>query len=69
MLVFTWGGTSSPRSAAFRATSPAATMTAGLLVFVHEVIAAITTEPWVSVVARPFVPTLAERPSSDSASP
>jgi hypothetical protein len=34
-----------PRSTAFFASSPAPTMTAGLDVFVHDVIAAITTTP------------------------
>ncbi len=35
-----------PRSTAFFASNPAPTMTAGFEVFVHDVIAAITTEPW-----------------------
>ena len=43
--VFTVGATGSPRATAFRASSPAPTMTVGLEVFVHEVIAAIATEP------------------------
>ena len=37
-----------PRSTAFFARSPAATMTAGLEVFAQLVIAAITTPPWPS---------------------
>jgi len=44
-LVFTHGLTLSPRSPAFFATSPAATMAAGLEVLVQLVIAAITTAP------------------------
>ena len=43
--VFTHGLTSSPRSTALRAKSPAATITEGLEVFVQLVIAAITTRP------------------------
>src|SRR5680860_1597468 len=43
--VFTHGLTSSPRSTAFRASSAAAIITAGLEVFVQLVIAAITTWP------------------------
>ena len=41
--VFTHGGTVSPRSTAFFASSPAPIITDGLDVFVHDVIAAITT--------------------------
>src|SRR5688572_9930002 len=44
----THGLTSSPFSTALRASRPAAIMTDGLDVLVHEVMAAITTEPWVS---------------------
>ena len=44
--VFTHGFTVMPFSTAFFATRPAPSMTAGLDVFVHEVIAAITTSPW-----------------------
>ena len=43
--VLTVGATRSPRATAFRASSPAPTMTVGLEVFVHDVIAAIATEP------------------------
>ncbi len=43
--VLTPGPTRSPRATAFRASSPAPTITVGLEVFVQEVIAAITTEP------------------------
>ncbi len=50
--VFTHGFVVRPRSTAFRATRPAATITDGLLVFVQLVMAAITTDPvrmrWVS---------------------
>src|SRR5438270_6065830 len=41
--VFTHGFTDNPLATALRASSPAPTMTLGLDVFVHEVIAAITT--------------------------
>ena len=47
-LVFTQGGVLSPRSTAFLASKPAATITSGLEVFVQLVIAAITTEPFES---------------------
>jgi hypothetical protein len=47
-VVFTHGLRSSPRSTALRASSAAPSMTDGLDVFVHEVIAAITTAPWSS---------------------
>jgi len=43
--VLTWGGIVRPRSTAFRARRPAAIITDGFEVFVHEVMAAITTEP------------------------
>ena len=42
---FTQGFRFSPRSTAFFASSPAAIITDGFDVFVHDVIAAITTEP------------------------
>src|SRR4029079_10936719 len=45
-LDFTQGFRSRPRSTAFFARRPAATMTEGFEVFVQEVIAAITTAPW-----------------------
>src|SRR3989338_448837 len=45
-LVFTQGLTVRPFCTAFLASRPAATMTEGLEVLVHEVIAAMTTEPW-----------------------
>src|SRR3954465_11504780 len=51
--VFTHGLTSSPRSTAFLASRPAPSITDGLDVFVHDVIAAITTWPWSSVVSGP----------------
>src|SRR4051794_28608324 len=47
-VVFTQGLRVRPRSTAFFATSAAAIITEGLDVFVHEVIAAITTAPWSS---------------------
>src|SRR5215472_5525992 len=45
-VVFTHGLRSRPASTAFFASSAAPTITDGLDVLVHEVIAAITTEPW-----------------------
>ena len=39
---------------ALRASSPAASMTEGFDVLVHEVIAAIVTAPWSSVYELPF---------------
>jgi hypothetical protein len=47
--VFTQGFTLSPRSTACLATRPAAIITAGFDVFVHEVIAATVTAPSKSV--------------------
>jgi len=47
-LVFTQGFVRSPLSAAFLATSPAATITDGLEVLVQDVMAAITTDPFFS---------------------
>ncbi len=44
-LVFTQGRVRSPRSTALRASNPAAIITDGFEVFVHEVIAAMTTAP------------------------
>jgi hypothetical protein len=43
--VLTVGPTRRPRATAFRASSPAPTITVGLDVFVHDVIAAMATEP------------------------
>src|SRR3954464_15296540 len=51
--VLTAGPTRRPRATAFRASSPAPTITVGLDVFVHEVIAAIATEPVAMVTAWP----------------
>jgi len=51
--VFTHGLLLSPASTAFFASSPAPTITQGLEVFVHEVIAAITTCPLSIVAAFP----------------
>ena len=48
-LVLMYGLTLRPRSNAFFASKPAANITDGLLVFVHEVMAAMTTEPWPNV--------------------
>ena len=45
-VVLTHGLRDRPRSTAFLASSAAPTITDGLDVFVHEVIAAITTAPW-----------------------
>src|SRR5216683_4495040 len=52
-VVFTHGLRSRPASTALRASSAAPTITDGLEVLVHEVIAAITTEPWSTVVLVP----------------
>ena len=46
----------SPFATAFRATSPAATITLGLLVLVQLVMAAITTDPWWIVEVWPLLP-------------
>src|SRR5690349_15822222 len=76
-LVFTHGFTANPRAAAFRAKRPAAIITDGFDVFVQLVIAAITTEPWVSGnvprsvvtdVDAPQRPGAGAPPSSDHAS-
>src|SRR3984957_3268447 len=45
-VVLTQGLRSSPASTALRATRAAPIMTDGLEVLVHEVMAAMTTEPW-----------------------
>ena len=47
-VIFAHGLLWSPRSAAFLATSPAASMTLGFDVFVQLVIAAMTIKPWSS---------------------
>src|SRR5262249_4642857 len=52
-VVFTHGLRSSPASTALRASSAAPTITDGLEVLVHEVMAAITTEPWSTAVLVP----------------
>src|SRR5215469_3625405 len=52
-VVFTHGLRSRPASTALRASSAAPTITDGLEVLVHEVIAAITTEPWSTAVLVP----------------
>ena len=69
MLVFTNGLGLSPRARAFRATSPAPTITEGFEVLVHEVIAAITTAPWPMVDRSPLVPTSAVAPIAESERP
>src|SRR5271166_4552531 len=51
--VFTQGLRLRPFSTAFLASSAAPTITEGLEVFVQEVIAAITTEPWSTLVSVP----------------
>src|SRR4051794_16631734 len=51
--VFTHGLRLRPRSTALRATRPAASITEGLEVFVHDVMAAIVTEPWSSTTSSP----------------
>src|SRR5262245_43440341 len=61
-LVFTCPGTVRPRSAAFFATRPAAIITVGFEVFVHDVMAAITTEPCASFELPPLTPTVADLP-------
>src|SRR5215467_14971477 len=52
-VVFTHGLRSRPASTALRASSAAPTITDGLEVLVHEVMAAITTEPWSTAVLVP----------------
>src|SRR5258708_21258969 len=52
-VVFTHGLRLSPALTALRASSAAPTMTNGFDVLVHEVIAAITTEPWSTLVSVP----------------
>src|SRR6476646_3841617 len=52
-VVFTHGLRASPASTAFLASSAAPTITDGLDVFVQDVIAAITTEPWSIVTSVP----------------
>ena len=52
-VVLTQGLRSRPASTAFLASSAAPTMTDGLEVLVHEVMAAMTTEPWSTSVSVP----------------
>ena len=52
-VVFTQGLVASPASTAFLASSAAPTMTDGFEVLVHDVMAAITTEPWSTEVCLP----------------
>ena len=65
--VFTHGLTVRPRSTAFLASRPAPIITDGLEVFVHEVIAAITTWPWSSSVSVPSASVTCEGASTRSA--
>ncbi len=58
----TYGATSRPSSTAFFASSPAATITDGLEVFVQLVIAAMTTQPFSSVLAGFAATAVAARP-------
>ena len=51
--VFTVGPTRSPRATALRARRPAPTMTVGFDVLVHEVMAAMATDPWRRTAAVP----------------
>ena len=53
--VLTVGPTRRPRATAFRASKPAPTMTVGLEVLVHEVMAAMATEPWRTIAAVPSI--------------
>ena len=64
--VFTHLGTVSPRSTARWATRPAATMTDGFEVFVHDVMAAMSTEPERSESVVPFSWTVADRSSASA---
>src|SRR6476469_4187163 len=55
--VFTHGWLISPRAAALRASSPAPSMTDGLEVLVHDVMAAMTTWPWSTLNVSPSIVT------------
>src|SRR5204862_5737741 len=66
-LVLTHGLRTRPRSTAFFASSPAPTITCGFDVFVHEVIAAITTAPWESSNSSPSNDTRTARVAGGSA--
>ena len=52
-LVLTQGWLRRPRSTAFLASRPAATITDGLEVLVHEVMAAMATAPWSTMCSSP----------------
>jgi len=52
--VLIYGKTFNPFSTAFLANYPAAKITPGLLVLVHDVIAAITIDPWFKVKSSPL---------------
>ena len=69
MLVFTNDWTRRPFATAFCASKPAPSMTEGFEVFVHDVMAAITTAPCASVSVCPFDRTLAVRPRSAAERP
>src|SRR5579885_3214732 len=53
-LVLTQGLTERPLATAFLASKPAPMSTDGLEVFVHDVMAAVTTRPWPSLKSSPF---------------
>ena len=57
--VLTHGWLVSPRATALRASSPAPSMTEGLEVFVHDVMAAMTTCPWSTLNVAPSIVTSA----------
>ena len=65
--VLTWGQDLSPSSAAFLATSPAAIMTEGLAVLVHDVMDAMTSDPSPSCPATGFLCSSTPSALSDSA--
>ena len=68
-LVLTCGGTRSPRRTAFRASSPAPSITDGFEVLVQLVIAAITTEPCRSSAGLPPSSSATFLPLSSGVSP
>src|ERR671910_1740952 len=65
--VFTHGLARSPRATALRASRPAPIITDGFDVFVHDVIAAITTWPWSSSVPVPSASVTGTRVETRSA--
>jgi hypothetical protein len=64
-VVLTHGLDVRPFLLALRASRPAASMTEGLDVLVHDVIAAIATAPWSSVKLSPFARVTAEGSSCE----